>query len=70
MEKIMEWQPIETAPRDGKPILLYTAYGIVEGYMSYGEWEQSVIGTTYDMAYTRFECQPTHWMLLPAPPAN
>ena len=64
----MKWQPIETAPNDGTEILLFTVSGIIQGYFSYGEWEQSVTHATYDMAYSVISHHPTHWMPLPAPP--
>jgi hypothetical protein len=64
------WQPIETAPKDGTSVLLYTASGLIEGYWSFGEWEQCAIYCTYDGAGgPAFGCKPTHWMPLPASPA-
>jgi hypothetical protein len=33
------WQPIETAPRDGSSVLLFTTcHGICEAWFSQGEW--------------------------------
>lgn len=66
----MEWQPIETAPKDGTFVLLFTACGCIEGFWSYGEWEQSVCAASYDMAHAYIECRPTHWMPLPPPPKD
>lgn len=67
----MEWQPIETAPKDGTPIWLYTASGQCEGYWNYGEWVQDAIYCTYDgTGGPAFECSPTHWMPLPPPPVH
>ena len=59
-----DWQPIETAPRDGISILL--AHDIFE-YVVIGFWSETEdtemwAGTGYDGAF------PTHWMPLPAPP--
>ena len=69
-----EWQPIETAPRDGTPVLGYRdidgIMGMVKWIQSatYGEWAGSwdlVLPSTHseiDMWW------PTHWMPLPEPP--
>jgi hypothetical protein len=71
----MEWQPIETAPKDGSEFLSYspdifgqTKYGFQcvcffdgrEFYISDDEYGRG------DMCNT--EVTPTHWMPLPAPP--
>lgn len=75
----MEWQPIETAPRDGTAILLWWKHCPTP---SVGCWD---IGLG-DESDTRYVCHPqgwisegddcipknqqdcTHWMHLPAPP--
>ena len=65
------WRPIETAPRDGTPIWLYTGAGQCEGYWNYGEWVQDAVSCTYDGAGgPAFQCNPTHWMPLPLPPTS
>jgi hypothetical protein len=66
----MEWQPIETAPRDGARILLvrgdyiwlddwWKGDGANSNWSSLVAWKQAT-GKTPD--------PPTHWMPLPAPP--
>lgn len=55
-----EWQPIETAPRDGKLIVVYTE-GIVD-IAFYGAREHWVT-----FAFNRGK-SPTHWIPLPEPP--
>lgn len=59
-----EWQPIETAPKDGTPIL-----GFISSYYR-NKGGQSVIlwmdGQWFDNL--AFATEPTHWMPLPAPP--
>lgn len=65
-----QWQPIETAPKDGTEILLFDPDnsddhngGVAQGYFSMkdggrNEWVSMVFKT----------CKPTHWMPLPSPP--
>lgn len=62
------WRTIESAPKDGTSVLLFTAEGVIEGYFQHRYWEQCVCEATYDMASARISCTPTHWMPLPPPP--
>jgi len=61
----MDWKPIETAPKDGRRVLLYwphwAHYPIVGLYGVYG-WASEV-------ALAK-EPGPTHWMPLPKPPRD
>lgn len=72
----MNWQPIETAPKDGTDILVWYsgAVRVTRWYVHYmnghpdlrraPEWDQDVMyGPSY---YGPME--PTHWMPLPQPP--
>jgi hypothetical protein len=75
------WMPIETAPQvDGEPVLL-----LVNGEVSPGCWVEVPFvehrdgdGTYIDqtdaaafwMSYKNGECEPTHWMPLPAAPGS
>ena len=75
-----EWQPIETAPKDGTWILL--AGGKVEDdedefRMAIAKWTNYLSGRTtdwhwqhcfYDGGYYGSYDGPTHWMPLPEPP--
>lgn len=71
----MEWKPIDTAPKDGTLILVYTASGIVEckyEKFPYCEdwahyWHVNVV-ESYESIY--LVDKPTHWMQLPPPPAD
>lgn len=75
----MNWQPIETAPKDGTTILVFN--GPNEGFYT----EPGRIGTASYQDYTNLDnnkwyaddcCDgvttynPTHWMPLPAPPTT
>jgi hypothetical protein len=82
--KQLRWQPIETAPRDGTPILAYNGMvGVYNtafttwfdsdenlmrkpGYEGFpcGFWSTGLNGYPFG----RWDCQPSHWMPLPAPP--
>lgn len=66
------WQPIETAPKDGSPILLgWVGSGVSEGLWRDGManyWNLSGFYFTDDDPLTAKPCTPTHWMPLPPPP--
>ena len=63
----MEWQPIETAPKDEFHVLVAT-----QGYVTAAVWHSHAAGwyeTNNDPTDAwGFELFPTHWMPLPAPP--
>ena len=69
-----EWQPIETAPKDGATILLYFPKGywaddrdIAIGFWSDGDWYSGEADST---PMTGFGSFPSHWMPLPEPPTQ
>lgn len=71
----MEWQPIETAPKDGRMVLLAES-----GYVECGFWHDGseCYGHRGGAGWfseedrhnllTARNVHPTHWMPLPAPP--
>jgi hypothetical protein len=70
----MNWQPIETAPKDGTRVLIY---GYWDGELSDLDEEPEVwkarfsLGTWWvdsDQYYVARVVNPTHWMPLPKPP--
>ena len=79
----MEWQPIETAPKDDEAILItlhnargeYVGQSVVywstydnEGYADEGHWHCNASKHVSDrVSYTS---PLSHWMPLPPPPAN
>jgi hypothetical protein len=65
----MEWQPIETAPKDGTAVLLW-----LSGDAAFFDW--MVVGSYdgddagWNDGITMFRLEPTHWMPLPRPPSD
>ena len=62
-EEMSEWQPIETAPRDGSEILLFARGPYKDDYRGVGQWSEQ----RNDWLWS-FAIRPTHWMPLPEPP--
>lgn len=68
----MIWQPIETAPRDGTPILAFWRHGGDKTRCSVIRWHKDEWWTFASpglhnlCAHT--DTEPTHWMPLPPPP--
>ncbi len=64
-QRVAEWQPIETAPKDGTRVLLC---------IDHGEWGDKVWtglwGDGWMVSYGKARTEPTHWMPLPKAPAN
>lgn len=66
-----QWQPIETAPKDGTEILALCRLGSawMHGLVSYDSWESEGqakgVWSTTDGGYVR---DPILWMPLPQPP--
>jgi hypothetical protein len=66
-----EWQPIETAPRDGTHVL-----GYEDGEMTVIHWSDHPPTSSYKGGYwNNIYCNdgewwPTHWMPLPPPPTT
>ncbi len=66
------WQPIETAPRDGDVILVFCPrVGVTEA-----QYEHQAVEPfwNYDVWDIKFQeehrCDPTHWRPLPSPPTT
>ena len=76
----MEWQPIETAPKDGKQILLYRKGAVYPGPTQIGWWNAKWHPFNSNTPTGRWDGGPTaptrlgpptspnHWMPLPLPP--
>lgn len=59
-----EWQPIETAPKDGTIVLLYDGAYPIAGFFDFGGW----IPADVDLQDMWPQIEVTHWMPLPEPP--
>jgi hypothetical protein len=69
-----EWQPIETAPKDGARVLLgrFAPRMDRHGYCAVDWYRQAKDGNGF-IGFGKFNMTfwpPTHWMPLPAPPTE
>lgn len=64
--EMIDWQPIESAPKDGDPFLAYWCGNIVSAYWNLyqGNWQEWPDGDFEDIHGEEL----THWMPLPEPP--
>lgn len=64
-----DWQPVETAPEDGEPILCARGNSrfIARWWTAEGGWSLD-LGGDDECLVLRTENAPTHWMPLPEPP--
>lgn len=68
MSKTMtSWQPIETAPRDGRRLLLWDASGDVA---KFGCWSDKLNGWKTRWSFYAENPPPTYWMEIEPPPAG
>ena len=71
-----QWQPIETAPRDGTPLLLFSPapdkWKFAGGNTTSGAliWVSGGWRETGGWRGDYHKDPPTHWMPLPDPPKN
>ena len=71
-EKSMKWQPIETAPKNGRPILVWAR----NRYLEKVEWNDQPefnywsLGLDGSGNCNNLYYAPTHWMPLPLPPED
>jgi hypothetical protein len=69
------WRDIETAPKDGTRVLLYSGGAFTARWSEecqFGQFKTAPgwqIFECEDPFYSVAEDKPTHWMALPAPPA-
>jgi hypothetical protein len=72
----MNWQPIETAPKDGTLVLLYFPGGCFsnDGNVCVGFWSTDGSDDWFSRecdsnSMTELGDFPTHWMPIPEPPS-
>lgn len=63
----MQWQPIETAPKDGQRVIIYCDHGVEIGWYEHKIKYGSVWTTECCENFGGYE-NPSHWMPLPIPP--
>ncbi len=73
LHALTEWRPIETAPRDGTPMLLFLATPSRQDVAGGSLWLSVVIGDlqgpeNHVISPFGDHVGITHWMPLPAPP--
>ena len=71
----MDWQPIETAPKDGTPVKLGLKCSLrvigsnaIKSYFEDGQWFSEYGESGWRRVPAVF--YPTHWMALPPPPSH
>lgn len=65
------WQPIASAPKDGKPVLLWcTHLDGRGGRVETGSWHDTYGGSWWDSGLEYTFDDPTHWMPLPSSPTE
>jgi hypothetical protein len=73
----MEWQPIETAPKDGTRLLLWDSLAKNHAFGSYSPTEDDPFeagpyewcAENYGYDGSEGKIIPSHWMPLPTPPS-
>ena len=71
----MNWQPIETAPKDGTEILAWRFYPVAIRWTGDENfpWEAVQLGSSLPFmrnGFTENDTSLTHWMPLPEPPTE
>ena len=68
--ELSEWQPIETAPKDGTDILVMTGetMHVVRWINIHGDFDYWAVDDNKHGPFTLRGKAPTHWMSLPEPP--
>lgn len=62
----MEWEPIETAPKDGSQVPVWNPDNYYGCWPFMGEWD--VRSQTWRIHIDGQIIYPTHWLRIPEPP--
>lgn len=65
-----EWQPIETAPKDGKDVQVYVTESREQFVAFWSESDDGFCFATTKEGKPILVKTPTHWMPLPPPPTK
>ena len=71
--KFGTWYPIDSAPRDGTPVVLFWPFVTQDGIVHSGYFYKpasDVAAFWYSDLVNLGATPPTHWMPLPPPPSN
>ena len=67
-----KWQPIETAPKEGREMFVVRAFRVSNGFTGWREYTTDpwCVWRKDDGTFARWphHFAPTHWMPLPEPP--
>ena len=66
----MQWQDIETAPKDGTEVLICWFNGVQHYQVERVWWNGTQWGNDYQTFTEREGWAPSHWMPLPEPPTS
>lgn len=66
----MDWQPIDTAPKDGRWIIAYGDIALTDCPVGVVRWSKTYLlwDAENDPDQGPWQTTPTHWMPLPEPP--
>ena len=64
------WRTIESAPKDGTRVLLYTPDALAIEAIFTATYDMGAWWESRDLDEPNVNCPPTHWMPLPTPPSS
>ena len=65
---MMDWQPIETAPKDGAEIIVWSKDQLAPYLAAWDDANGWMVPDTCPHGWTELLIQPTHWTTMPEPP--